>query len=81
MNKKKSIDKLLTAKQLAKMLDLSVATVYKFAQNKTIPALRIPGRLVRFHWQAVTVALAKYHVIGRTNRIPKIILNKRKLWK
>lgn len=47
VNKGKSMEKLMTIKEVAKYLRLSVHTLYKMAEQKRIPALKA-GKQWRF---------------------------------
>lgn len=50
-------EEFLTARQLAAVLQVSERTVQRLAQNGRIPAIRITGRIMRFHLQDVCDAL------------------------
>lgn len=46
--------RLLTAKQVAELLQVSVSVIYVWAEQGTIPCLRLPGtRTIRFDREAV----------------------------
>ena len=50
---------MLTAQQLAEVLNVPVATIWKWARSAEVPSIRLPGgrRFVRFDLAAVEAAL------------------------
>jgi len=50
-------EEFLTARQLADILQVSESTVYRLAQKRRIPSVRLTPRIVRFHLDAVRDAL------------------------
>lgn len=50
-------EEFLTARQLAEVLQVSESTVYRLAQRRRIPSVRLTPRIVRFHLDAVREAL------------------------
>lgn len=50
-------EEFLTAKQVAKVLQVSESTVRRLAQKRRIPSVRITPKIVRFHLDAVRQAL------------------------
>ena len=50
-------EEFLTAHQLAEILQVSETTVYRLAQKRRIPAVRLTPRIIRFHLDAVREAL------------------------
>jgi excisionase family DNA binding protein len=50
-------EEFLTAKQLAKILQVSESTVRRLAQRRRIPSVRLTPHIVRFHLDAVREAL------------------------
>ena len=50
-------DEFLTAKQLAKYLQVSESTVRRLAAKRRIPSVRLTPRIIRFHLDAVREAL------------------------
>lgn len=50
-------EEFLTAKQIAKVLQVSESTVRRLAQKRRIPSVRITPKIVRFHLDAVRQAL------------------------
>lgn len=50
-------EEFLTARQLAKVLQVSEATVRRLARKRRIPSVRITPQLIRFHLDAVREAL------------------------
>ncbi len=67
---------LLTAKQIAQMLNVKSSTVYEWAQMGYIPCIRLgTGKkkpLVRFSQFRVQEWLKQKEVDGRTKRVPEI---------
>jgi len=53
-------DHLLTKKELAGRLGLTVRGVESFVMRRKIPVLRISGRCTRFSWPHVLAALSKF---------------------
>lgn len=51
-------DRLLTAKELAKILALSVHTIRKWKWQERIPYVKVGGRSVRYHLETVRSWLA-----------------------
>lgn len=41
-------NRLLTAKEIARFLNLSHTTIYKMSRLKTIPCVRLPNKILRF---------------------------------
>ena len=50
-------DEFLTARQLAKVLQVSESTVRRLARKRRIPSVRITPHIIRFHLDAVREAL------------------------
>ena len=50
-------EEFLTARQLAEILQVSESTVYRLAQRRRIPSVRLTPRIIRFHLDAVREAL------------------------
>lgn len=50
-------EEFLTAKQVAKVLQVSESTVRRLAQKRRIPSVRITPKIIRFHLDAVRQAL------------------------
>jgi excisionase family DNA binding protein len=50
-------EEFLTARQLAKILQVSETTVRRLAHNGRIPSVRITPHIIRFHLKAVRDAL------------------------
>jgi len=50
-------EEFLTAKQLAKILQVSESTVRRLAQRRRIPSVRLTPHIIRFHLDAVREAL------------------------
>jgi excisionase family DNA binding protein len=50
-------EEFLTARQLAKVLQVSESTVRRLARKRRIPSVRVTPRLLRFHLDAVREAL------------------------
>ncbi|PYS72408.1 MAG: hypothetical protein DMF69_07720 [Acidobacteria bacterium] len=50
-------EEFLTAKQLAKILQVSETTVRRLAQRRRIPSVRLTPHIIRFHLDAVREAL------------------------
>ena len=50
-------EEFLTAKQLAKILQVSDSTVRRLALKRRIPSVRLTPRVIRFHLDAVREAL------------------------
>src|SRR6266566_3917186 len=50
-------EEFLTAKQLAKFLQVSESTVRRLALKRRIPSVRLTPRVIRFHLDAVREAL------------------------
>ncbi len=50
-------EEFLTARQLAKVLQVSEATVRRLARKRRIPSVRITPHIIRFHLDAVREAL------------------------
>ena len=50
-------EEFLTARQLAKVLQVSESTVRRLARKRRIPSVRITPHLIRFHLDAVREAL------------------------
>jgi excisionase family DNA binding protein len=57
-------EEFLTAKQLAKFLQVSESTVRRLAAKRRIPSVRLTPRIIRFHLDAVREALEvpKYRI-------------------
>lgn len=53
----KEREEFLTAKQLAKILQVSESTVRRLAQRRRIPSVRLTPHIIRFHLDAVREAL------------------------
>ena len=54
-------EEFLTARQLAEILQVSESTVYRLAQKRRIPSVRLTPRIIRFHLDAVREALDVPH--------------------
>jgi excisionase family DNA binding protein len=50
-------EEFLTARQLARLLQVSETTVHRLARERRIPSLRLTPRLIRFHLPSVRDAL------------------------
>ena len=50
-------EEFLTARQLAKILQVSESTVRRLARNRRIPSVRVTPHIIRFHLDAVREAL------------------------
>ena len=50
-------EEFLTAKQLAKILQVSESTVRRLAQRRRIPSVKLTPHIIRFHLDAVREAL------------------------
>jgi excisionase family DNA binding protein len=50
-------EEFLTARQLAKVLQVSESTVRRLARKRRIPSVRVTPRIIRFHLDAVRLAL------------------------
>jgi len=50
-------EEFLTARQLAKVLQVSESTVRRLAQKRRIPSVHLTPRIIRFHLDAVREAL------------------------
>jgi len=50
-------EEFLTARQLAEVLQVSESTVYRLAQRRRIPSVRLTPHIIRFHLDAVREAL------------------------
>jgi len=50
-------DEFLTARQLARVLQVSESTVRRLARKRRIPSVRVTPRIIRFHLDAVREAL------------------------
>ena len=53
----KEREEFLTAKQLARILQVSESTVRRLAQRRRIPSVRLTPHIIRFHLDAVREAL------------------------
>jgi len=53
------VNEYLTAKQVAQMLQISEATVTRWARIGELPVVRLPGRTVRFRREDVEAFLAR----------------------
>lgn len=63
-------EEFLTARQLAKILQVSESTVRRLAREGRIPSIRLTARLLRFHLQSVMSALDGTQTKTRTRRTP-----------
>ena len=61
-------EEFLTARQLAKILQVSESTVRRLAREGRIPSIRLTSRLLRFHLQSVMSALDGTQTKTRTRR-------------
>lgn len=59
---------LLTAQELAEMLNLSVDTIWRYTREKRIPAIELGPRQYRYEKDAVLAALAKKGTVVREER-------------
>ncbi len=50
-------EEFLTARQLAKVLQVSESTVRRLARKRRIPSVRVTPKILRFHLDAVREAL------------------------
>jgi excisionase family DNA binding protein len=50
-------EEFLTARQLAKVLQVSESTIRRLARKRRIPSVRVTPRIIRFHLDAVRLAL------------------------
>ena len=50
-------EEFLTARQLADILQVSESTVYRLANKRRIPSVRLTSKIIRFHLDAVREAL------------------------
>lgn len=50
-------EEFLTARQLAKILQVSESTVRRLARKRRIPSVRVTPHIIRFHFDAVREAL------------------------
>ena len=50
-------EEFLTARQLAKVLQVSESTVRRLARKRRIPSVRVTPHIIRFHLDAVREAL------------------------
>ena len=64
-------EEFLTARQLAKILQVSESTVRRLAREGRIPSIRLTSRLMRFHLQSVMGALDGSQTKSRTRRTPQ----------
>lgn len=57
-------EEFLTARQLAKVLQVSESTVRRLARKRRIPSVRVTPKIIRFHLDAVREALdvPKYRI-------------------
>lgn len=58
----------LTARQLAEVLQVSDATIYRLYRSGKIPHIRVTDRIVRFHLRDVKHALSGSKVKNDDNR-------------
>jgi excisionase family DNA binding protein len=61
-------EEFLTARQLAKLMQVSESTVRRLAREGRIPSVRLTPRLLRFHLSAVMNALDGTQTKTRTRR-------------
>ncbi|HLL71175.1 MAG TPA: helix-turn-helix domain-containing protein [Pyrinomonadaceae bacterium] len=61
-------EEFLTARQLARILQVSESTVRRLARENRIPSIRLTARLLRFHLQSVMSALDGTQTKTRTRR-------------
>jgi excisionase family DNA binding protein len=60
-------EEFLTARQLAKVLQVSESTVRRLARKRRIPSVRVTPKIIRFHLDAVRLALdVPRHRINQT---------------
>ena len=50
-------EEFLTARQLARVLQVSESTVRRLARKRRIPSVRVTPRIIRFHLDALRVAM------------------------
>lgn len=63
-------DRLFTAKQMARLMEVNVCTVLYLARAGRIPSVRLTPRLIRFDPAAVFTALRTGPVVpGRPQRV------------
>ena len=71
MNEKISLDSLLTAEEVAKILNLHPHTVYRLTREKKLPCLRI-GRTMRFHREVIETFVRSKPDPGKLHAIASI---------
>jgi len=64
-------EEFLTARQLAKILQVSESTVRRLARNRRIPSVRVTPHIIRFHLDAVREALDVPRSRIRHGELPK----------
>jgi excisionase family DNA binding protein len=61
-NSNEGIQRLVSKKELAKILGVSTRTIENFLAQKKIPQLRLSARLTRFSLPKVQAALERYEI-------------------
>jgi len=64
-------EEFLTARQLAKILQVSESTVRRLARTRRIPSVRVTPHIIRFHLDAVREALDVPRSRIRHGELPK----------
>ena len=64
-------EEFLTARQLAKILQVSESTVRRLARKRRIPSVRVTPHIIRFHLDAVREALDVPRSKIRHGELPK----------
>jgi excisionase family DNA binding protein len=67
-NREEAHEEFLTARQLAKVLQVSESTVRRLAREGRIPSVRLTPRLIRFNLKAVCRALDGTTTHARNSR-------------
>jgi excisionase family DNA binding protein len=64
-------EEFLTARQLAKVLQVSESTIRRLARKRRIPSVRVTPKIIRFHLDAVREALdvPKYRIRHGTETV------------
>jgi len=63
-----SLDRLLTAKEVAPLLGVGVSTVYEWQRKGLIPYIRLPGHGVRFRASDLQAWIESRLVPGQNSR-------------
>ena len=67
-------EKLITAQEVSKMLDVAMITVRRWTSNGYLPHLKLGKRMVRYQRAVVSQWLDKNSKSVRATRIPEVIL-------